>query len=62
MLEKHILQQILGLKLLKRVSTYFISCHDLITKLNIVHQENKLKEALKTFNKYKLLIIDEIGY
>lgn len=46
----------------KRVSTYFISCHDLITKLNIAHQENRLKDAIKTFNKYKLLIIDEIGY
>jgi len=46
----------------KRVSTYFISCHDLITKLSIAHQENRLKDALKTFNKYKLLIIDEIGY
>ncbi len=34
----------------------------MITKLNIAHQENRLKEALKTFNKYKLLIIDEIGY
>ena len=46
----------------KRVSTYFISCHDLITKLSIAHQENRLKDTLKTFNKYKLLIIDEIGY
>ena len=46
----------------KRVSTYFISCHDLITKLTTAHQENRLKDALKTFNKYKLLIIDEIGY
>jgi len=46
----------------KRISTYFISCHDLITKLNIAYQENRLKDALKTFNKYKLLIIDEIGY
>jgi len=46
----------------KRVSTYFVSCHDLITKLTIAHSENRLKDALKTFNKYKLLIIDEIGY
>ena len=46
----------------KRVSTYFTSCHDLITKLTIAHSENRLKDALKTFNKYKLLIIDEIGY
>ena len=40
----------------KRISTYFISCHDLITKLNTAHQENRLKDALKTFNKYKLLM------
>jgi len=46
----------------KRVSTYSISCHDLITKLTTAYQENRLKDALKTFNKYKLLIIDEIGY
>lgn len=46
----------------KRISTYYICCHDLITKLNIAHQGNRLKYALKTFNKYKLLIIDEIGY
>ena len=46
----------------KRISTYFISCHDLITKLTIAHSENRLKDALKTLNKYKLLIIDEIGY
>lgn len=46
----------------KRVSTYFISCHDLITKLTTAHRENRLKDALKTFNKYRLLIIDEIGY
>lgn len=46
----------------KRVSTYFITCHDLITKLNIAYNENRLKDALKTYNKYKLLIIDEIGY
>lgn len=46
----------------KRVSTYFITCHDLITKLTIAHNENRLKDALKTLNKYRLLIIDEIGY
>lgn len=46
----------------KRVSTYFISCHDLITKLNTAYQENRLDAVLKNFNKYKLLIIDEIGY
>lgn len=44
----------------KRVSTYFISCHDLISKLSLAHKENRLANVLKTFCKYKLLIIDEV--
>jgi DNA replication protein DnaC len=46
----------------KRYITYFISCHDLITQLNKAHAENRLEAKLKHFSKYKLLIIDEIGY
>lgn len=46
----------------KRVSTYFIKCHDLITQLKKAHLENKLDQRIKHFAKYKLLIIDEIGY
>ena len=42
--------------------TYFISCHDLITQLNKAHAENRLENKLKHYAKYKLLIIDEIGY
>ena len=42
--------------------TYFISCHDLITKLIKAKAENKLSAKLKHYAKYKLLIIDEIGY
>lgn len=42
--------------------TYFISCHDLIMQLNKAHSENRLDAKLKHFAKYKLLIIDEIGY
>ena len=45
-----------------RHSTYFISCHDLITQLNKAHRENKLETRLKHFCGYELLIIDEIGY
>ena len=45
-----------------RQITYFISCHDLITQLNKAHSENQLEKKLKHFAKYKLLIIDEIGY
>ena len=45
-----------------RQITYFISCHDLITQLNKAHNENRLEQRLKHFAKYKLLIIDEVGY
>lgn len=45
-----------------RQMTYFISCHDLITQLNKAHNENRLEHRLKHFAKYKLLIIDEVGY
>lgn len=46
----------------KRYITYFISCHDLITQLNKAHSENRLEAKLKHYAKYKILIIDEIGY
>lgn len=42
--------------------TYFISCHDLIQTLRKAYDENRLEARLKHFSKYKLLIIDEIGY
>ena len=46
----------------KRNITYFITCHDLIQTLRKAHDENRLDARLKHFAKYKLLIIDEIGY
>ncbi len=46
----------------KRISTYFISCHDLVQQLKKAHLENRLDVRIKHFTKYKLLIIDEIGY
>ena len=46
----------------KRVSTYFIKCQDLIEQLKKAYLENKLENRIKHFSKYKLLIIDEIGY
>lgn len=45
-----------------KLSTYFIDCHKLIDQLNRAHFENRLDVKLKTLSKYKLLIIDEIGY
>ena len=45
-----------------RYSTYFISCHDLVTNLKKANYENRLQEKLKNYEKYSLLIIDEVGY
>ncbi len=45
-----------------RLSTYYINCHRLIEQLNKAHYENRLPERIKTFSKYSVLIIDEIGY
>ena len=46
----------------RRNSTYFISCHDLLLNLKRAHLENRIESRLKHYAKYKLLIIDEIGY
>lgn len=43
-------------------TTYFINCNDLIETLKKAHSHNRLDEKLKTLAKYKLLIIDEVGY
>lgn len=46
----------------KRQLTYFITCHDLIQNLRKAYHENRLETRLKHYSKYKVLIIDEIGY
>ncbi len=46
----------------KRTSTYFIKCNDLILNLKKAQLENRIETRLKHYSKYKLLIIDEIGY
>ncbi len=45
-----------------RYSTYFINCHDLVLNLKKAHIENRLENRLKNYSKYRLLIIDEVGY
>jgi DNA replication protein DnaC len=45
-----------------RRSTYYINCHQLIEQLKAAHFANRLPDKLKILAKYKLLIIDEIGY
>lgn len=46
----------------KRCSTYFIKCHELLQQLKKAKLENRLDARLKHFCKYRLLIIDELGY
>lgn len=46
----------------KHQLTYFITCHDLIQNLRKTYHENRLEMRLKHYSKYKVLIIDEIGY
>lgn len=45
-----------------RVSTYFIKCNKLIENLKLAHEENRLESRLKHYTKYKVLIIDEMGF
>ena len=45
-----------------RKITYVINCHDLILQLKRAKLENRLETRLKFFSKYKVLIIDEVGY
>lgn len=46
----------------KRISTYFIKCHDLIANLRKARLENRLDARIKHYKSYSLLIIDELGY
>lgn len=46
----------------QRTCTYFISCNDLVLQLKRARIENRLEQRIKFFCKYKLLIIDEVGF
>lgn len=46
----------------KSISTYFIHFNDLMSKIKKAYQENRQETVVKHYSKYKLLIIDEIGY
>ena len=53
----------LGMEAAKhRNSVYFITCHNLMIKLNKAQKENRLDKQLQHLAQYKVLIIDEIGY
>lgn len=46
----------------KRNSVYFIKFAKLINNLKLAYEENKLENKIKIYNKYKVLIIDEVGF
>lgn len=46
----------------RRYCVYFISFQDLISQLKKAANENRLETRIKFFCRYKLLIIDELGY
>lgn len=45
-----------------RKSTYFINCNDMLMQLKKAQVENRLEQRLKFYSRYKLLIIDEVGF
>ena len=45
-----------------RQITYFVNCNDLITNLKKAHLENRVDDRLRLYSKYKVLIIDEVGF
>lgn len=45
-----------------RYCVYFITFQDLISQLKKAASENRLETRIKWFCRYKLLIIDELGY
>lgn len=45
-----------------RYCVYFITFQDLISQLKKAYAENRLETRIKWFCRYKLLIIDELGY
>ncbi len=45
-----------------RQITYFIHCNDLVNNLKKAYHENRLEAKLKFYIRYKVLIIDEIGF
>jgi len=45
-----------------RFSTYFINCNDLIANLKKANTENRFINRLNHYAKYKVLVIDEMGF
>jgi DNA replication protein DnaC len=53
----------IGIEASKRhVSTYFIHFNTLMNRMKRAYAENRQEQIIKHYSKYRLLIIDEIGY
>lgn len=53
----------LGIEAAKKgITTYFSKANDLLAKLRQARDENRLEASLKYYSRYKLLIIDELGF
>jgi len=46
----------------QRYCVYFITFQDLISQLKKAYEENRLEARIKWFCRYRLLMIDELGY
>lgn len=46
----------------QRYCVYFITFHELISQLRKAKYENRLETRIKWFCRYKVLVIDEVGY
>ena len=44
------------------VRTLFINCHELILRLKAVQEKQHLERVMRRYERYDLLIIDELGY
>lgn len=47
---------------IRRNSVYFIKFNKLINRLRTAYNEGTLDRKIKLFYKYKLLVIDEVGF
>ena len=45
-----------------RFSTYYVNCHQLIEQLKKADFDNRLPDKFRVLAKYRMLVIDEIGY
>ena len=44
------------------VRTLFINCHELILRLEAAQEKQHLERVMRRYERYDLLIIDELGY